>query len=94
MKARSFLLGFGSCLLMILGCATAGISYRYYGISGVSFDQGKLLGPSEIDDIPLSKCAPSGESKTPCVVMFSDEFLAFKKDYLDLKQQLIDCQKR
>ncbi len=87
---KSFLLGLFSAILL---ASCAGFSYRYYGLAGVGYEQGKLLGPKESDDLPFSKCAPNGESKFPCVVMFTKEFMAFKLDYEDTQQKLIDCQK-
>lgn len=90
MVKRSFLFGFLSCLFL-LGCA--GFSYRYYGLSGVSYESGILLGPKPKDDIPFSACAPNPENKNPCVVMFAKEFFALKLDYEDTKQKLKECQK-
>lgn len=89
-KIRSFLFGVMSCVLT-LGCA--GMSYRYYSLHEVVYEEGMLLGPTEADDVPFSKCAPSEHNKNPCVVMASKEFFALKLDYEDTKQKLIDCQK-
>jgi hypothetical protein len=87
---NKFSLGFVSCLLLF-GCA--GFTFRYYGLSGVSYSEGVLLGPKAKDDLPFSACAPNGESKNPCVVMFAKEFFALKLDYEDAKQKLKECQK-
>lgn len=87
---KRFLLGFSSAVLL-MGCA--GFSYHYYGIADVIYDHGKLLGPTPNEDLPFSKCAPNGESLNPCVVMFTKDFMAFKLDYDDTKQKLIDCQR-
>lgn len=86
----SFLMGFAGALLLA-GCA--GFSYHYYGLADVEYDHGNLLGPKPKDDLPFSKCAPNGESKHPCVIMFTKDFMAFKLDYEDTKQKLSDCQK-
>jgi hypothetical protein len=91
MVKKSFLAGFIFCLIFFVGCAA--FSYRYYGLADVVYEHGTLLGPKEKDDLPFSKCAPSGNLKHPCVVMFTKEFMAFKQDYLDTQQKLIDCQK-
>jgi hypothetical protein len=88
---RAFILGFIFCAAMV-GCA--GFSYHYYGMSGVSFEQGMLLGPSVNDDLPFSSCAPNSQSKFPCVVMLTKDFFAFKLDYEDLKAKLKACEKK
>lgn len=79
--------------LAMVGCA--GFSYRYYGLQGVRYDEGKLLGPKEdgSTDLEFSMCAPSAQVKHPCVVMFAVEFQRFKLDYEDTKQKLEACQK-
>lgn len=87
---RSFLLGFLSALLLA-SCAGAG--FKYYGIKDVIFEHGTLLGPTEKEDLPFSKCEPNAESKFPCIVMFAKEFFAMKQDYEDVKQKLKECQK-
>lgn len=89
---KSFLAGFITCLISFAGCAA--FSFRYYGLADVVYEHGTLLGPKEKDDLPFSKCSPNAESKHPCVVMFTKEFMAFKLDYEDTKQKLIDCQKK
>ncbi len=79
------------CTLALAGCA--GFTYRYYGLADVGYEHGTLLGPSEKDDLPFSKCAPNAESKHPCVIMFTKEYMAFKQDYLDTQAKLIACEK-
>ncbi len=73
------------CLLV----SCAGFSYHYYGLDQVSYDHGVLLGPTPHDDIPFSKCSPR-----ECVVMFAKDFFAFKQDYQDSKNKLIECEKK
>lgn len=87
----SFLVGFLSCLLLV-GCA--GFSYRYYGMQGVVYEHGMLLGPTERDDIPFSSCQPGVGIKNPCVVMLTKDYFAFKLDYEDLKQRLRTCERK
>lgn len=78
--------------LSLMGCA--GLTFKYYGLSGVIYDHGMLLGPKPQDDLPFSKCAPSASSKNPCVVMFATDFFALKQDYEDTQQKLKDCEKK
>lgn len=88
---RQFALGFIACLFVV-GCAGAG--FRYYGLSGVNYNDGILMGPKEKDDLPFSRCAPTGNEAYPCVVMFAKEFFALKLDYEDTKQKLKECEKK
>ncbi len=78
--------------LWLLSCAS--VAFKYYGLSEVTYDHGILLGPTEKDDLPFSKCAPSSQVRNPCVVMFATEFFAMKQDYEDTKQKLKECQKQ
>lgn len=87
---RAYLFGFLWCLILV-GCA--GFAYHYYGLDGVVYEHGMLLGPKPKDDLPFSKCAPNAETAHPCVVMFAKDFFAFKQDYEDTKQKLKECQK-
>lgn len=90
MVNRLYTLGvLSGCLLM--GCAS--FAYRYYGLEGVRYEEGKLLGPVPKEDLPFSSCAPNVESKHPCVLMFAKEFYAFKLDYEDTKQDLETCER-
>lgn len=89
-KLKYFTLGVAWCALV---ASCAGLTYKYYGMKDVVYEHGMLLGPSDAEDLPFSKCAPNGQSKHPCVVMFATEFFEFKKDYEDTKQKLKECQK-
>ena len=84
-----FLLGMLFALLMI-GCA--GFAYRYYGMSGVFYQNGVLLGPKPSDDLPFERCAPTATSRNPCVVMFANEFFSLKTDYETTKRRLSECE--
>lgn len=91
MVIRSFVFG---VVFSIVLFACAGAGYRYYGLDGVSYEQGRLLGPKEADDLPFSNCQPNQTTKHPCVVMFANEFFELKQDYEDTKQKLSDCQSK
>lgn len=88
---KSFLLGAVSAFL-ITACAGAGFAYKFYGMQLASYENGKLLGPTEKDDLPLSVCAPDASSQGKCVTMLSSEFFRLKTDFMMLEQQLQDCQ--
>lgn len=85
-----FIAGFFACLLL-LGCTS--FAYRYYGLAGVSYSQGTLLGPKERDDLPFNHCAPNDQTQHPCVIMFAKDFFAFKQEYEDLRVKLKACEK-
>jgi len=76
----------------LLSCALAGV--KYYGLSGVDFNTGKLMGHKAKDDLPFSVCAPVGNNPYPCVVMMVKDFYDMKREYEDIRQKLIDCQKK
>jgi len=85
---KSFALGI-IFSVFVIGCA--GFQYRYYGIAPVSYE-GKLLGPTPSEDLPLSVCMPDAQVKGKCVVMLVDEFTKFRQDYDRVKTELKDCQ--
>jgi len=79
-----FTLALGSC----------GANYAYYTLDR---PENKLLGPTESDDLNLTEtCDPewvNGKKKYKCIVMISEEFYKAKKETLNLRQALKDCQK-
>lgn len=88
-EAVFFLLG-----LALAGCA--GFGYRYYGLDGIDYDNGRLLGDKPEHDRPLSDCKPTAENPHPCTVMFYkgiDGFLAMKTEMQDCKNRLKTCEK-
>ena len=91
MKPPRFVFALGILAgLALSGCA--GFAFRYYGLDGVSYADGVLLGPKPENDLPFSSCAPTDAVKRPCVVMFAKEFFAFKADYQDTKDKLKQCE--
>lgn len=99
---RSFVLAYVlGALTVFAGCASTFV-YKYYGLDGVSYKEGKLLGPKPEFDRSFSECQPeeavdpnTGEKKFKhkCAVMFIPEVIAWRKDYESCKIDLIDCQK-
>lgn len=85
--------------LAILGCMTllvacAGFSYTYYGVGPDAAGElkGMILGKTEAEDMPLSKCMPDDQQKGKCVLVFVDEFERIRADMLALQEQLKACQ--
>jgi hypothetical protein len=89
---RSFLAGLALGILL-MGCAGASFPTKYYVLDAVDYNKdGRLLGPSEIEDLSFDRCQPSVSNLHPCVVVFTSDFLALKQDYLDTKNKLISCE--
>jgi len=75
---------------LFIGCS--GLSYRWYGLEATSYE-GTLLGPKAKDDLPFKVCAPTVQSKSPCIVMLQDEYFRMYQELLAARQALKDCQK-
>ncbi len=82
----------GFCLAMF-GCAAAEFNFKHYGLQAKSYE-GKLLGPTENEDIDLSVCAPDDKEQGKCYVYLREEHRRLKEDYLNTKQELMDLQRR
>lgn len=89
----SVLTGFVLALTLV-ACAGISFPYKYYGLSAASYENGKLMGPMAAQDLDFASCQPTKETATPCICMFTKEFLPMKQDYLQTKNALITCQKR
>lgn len=76
---------------LITSCAAVTFPYKYYGMSAESY-KGKLLGPTEKDDLDLAMCEPTTADMSPCTVMTSAAYMALKQDYVDKVSQLNNCQ--
>lgn len=83
------------CLFAVLSCgATAKFPFRAYGLLPNSFE-GKLISPTTPNgDLDLNDCKPDDKVKGKCLVMLREEFFKLKSDYLDIKQKLLDLQKK
>lgn len=75
-------------LFILVGCAA--FNYRNYGIALESYE-GTLLGPEPKDDRDFKACAPNEQNKNPCTVLFWDEFMAMKKELLELREKARQC---
>lgn len=78
---------------IFFGCAaSAKFNYRYYVLQADRYE-GKLLGDKPQNDLDLAVCRPENGKQAKCLVMLKDAYLQLKADYLNLSQQLADCQK-
>ena len=71
-------------------CATPQFNYKWYGIDPSA---GKLLGPTEADDLSLSLCQGDAQQQGKCAVMFVDEFDRLRTDYISTKIRLEECER-
>ena len=86
--SKNFVAGF--CLgISLMACCGATFPYHYYGID---LKDQKLLGPTTQGDLPLTDCAASAANESPCIGMMSDAFLSLKQDYLNIQNELNNCQ--
>lgn len=87
------------CMLSVLGVLLSAANcgsfpYRWYvPDTTINFDQGKIKGPKEADDLPFLVCKPNDDNQAPCIVMLIDEFEKLKAERDALLEQLKDCQK-
>lgn len=80
-------------LLVLFGCgAAAKFQYKYFVLEAKDY-RGTLKGPQPKDDLSLELCKPSQGKAGPCITVLKDEFLRIKSDYLNISQQLQDCQR-
>lgn len=75
---------------VVSACAT--FPYRYYTLDAQSF-LGSLRGPEPKDDLSLERCKPTEADKSPCVVIFTKDFLQLKLEHLNLQNELEACQR-
>lgn len=79
--------------MAVAGCAAAAkFQYRYYALDAADY-RGYLRGPTDKDDLDLVLCKPQQGKAAPCITVLKDEFLRIKSDYLQMSQQLSDCQR-
>lgn len=95
MRVKNIILG------IVIGfalAACAGFRYRYYAPSlpDSCYDQGKLIGKDGKDgwpDLAFSECKPRDGVHPKCVVQLDGEFFSMKRDLIECRQALIDCQR-
>lgn len=75
--------------VMVTACASAVFPYKYYGLD---LKDQRLTGPTSSDDLDLAVCNSTAVDQAPCTAMMTDAFLALKKSYKDLQNELIACQ--
>lgn len=75
----------------LASCATPNFNYKWYGIDPAA---GKLLGPTEEQDIPLARCQGDELQKGKCAVLFIEEFERLQTDYIQIQVQLKECQSK
>jgi hypothetical protein len=90
--------------LMASSCA-ATLGYKYYGMSGVDYSKGTLVGKTPSDDVSFNYCRPlSIEHPNPedpahptiteqrrCVVLDIDEFSKMANELVVAREKLKAC---
>ena len=80
---------------IVSACATS-FPYTSYGVAlKDAISDSTLLAAigSNKPDLPLSDCAATPNDASPCIAFMQADYLAFKADYLNTKQELENCQK-
>jgi hypothetical protein len=77
-------------MIMVAACATPSFSYKWYPYD---IKNHKLMGDQPKNDLGDSVCGAVPGSNFPCIIMLEKDFFPMQKDYLNTKQQLMDCQK-
>ena len=75
----------------LAGCASF-TSVRYYGLDGMDYSKGTLLGPTPMEDIPFVKCSPTDVDKSPCVILTASEFFRLRRELEETKAKLQRCE--
>jgi len=78
-------------ILALGSCASANFNYKWYGIDPLA---GRLLGPTEAQDLPLDRCQGDELQKGKCSVMFIEEFERMRTEYIQLKVRLRACEEK
>lgn len=87
---RQFFWGFISGISLFACASIPVFPFKFYNYSKTTFN-GTLLGPTQQDDVPFSRCVPVNGTQQ-CIAMFYSEFKALVIDYKNTKQQLENCQ--
>jgi len=75
-----------------VACASS-FPYQWYGLELPSY-QGKLLGPTEDNDLPMTVCEPDNLIQGKCVLFLTDEFDRLRSDLVELKERLKACEQQ
>lgn len=75
----------------LISCASTELQYRYFVLRS---KEQKLNAKDPKDDLPLSICDDTPESKAQCYVIRRDEFSKILRDLAEKDQRLKACEKQ
>ena len=85
---RNFIIGL-ALGLVVVACGTT--KYKYYVLKA---REGKLNCKTEAEDLPISACDDTPQSKAVCFVVFRDEKMKMERDLVELRRRLQDAERR
>jgi hypothetical protein len=85
---KHFILG------LSLGLALVACASREYKVYVLSTKDQTLRGPELRDDLPISVCDETPQSKANCYVMLRAEYIKLRNDLIEYKRRLQACEKR
>ena len=84
---RKFILGLGLGLVLV-SCAS--FNYTVYVLK---YREGKLNAKDPKNDLPISICDDTPQSKANCYVMLRADYMQIRADYIELQRRLKACEK-
>ena len=78
-------------MLVALGSCASSFPHKWYGIDPA---RGLLLGKTEAEDLPLTRCQGDEVQKGKCAVMLIDDFDRMRTDYVTMKERLKACESK
>lgn len=80
--------------LCVCACsASPKFPFKFYGLDAESY-AGFMRGPSAELDKMLEECRPTEFDKSPCMVIFTAEYIRVKADWLQKSIDLKACEER
>lgn len=75
--------------LLFVSCTSR--SYNYYVLR---YREGRLNAHDPKDDLPISVCDDTVQSKANCYVVLRAEYIKIQSDLIEYRRQLAACQKK
>jgi hypothetical protein len=77
-------------VLALVSCGS--FAYKHYGLDLPSYEKGRLLGPEEKYDLPISVCEPDEQAKGKCICYLEPEHERLMADMIELRKRLEACE--
>lgn len=87
MSRSSFIAGL-SLGLLVVACAS-----RSYPVYVLRYREGRLNAHESKNDLPISVCDDTAQSRANCYVMLRSDYIKLSSDLIEIKNQLASCQK-